>query len=73
MATLQQREDELNQLLKDKGWKGHITLGVIILVLAVIISSFLFTILRSLIELLFYIAGSGYILYGIYEYIEKKK
>lgn len=73
MSTTQQTEDKLNALVHDKGWKGHVTIGVIALILWALLSSALFLVIKFLIELILLVGGIILVGYGLYEYFQAKE
>ncbi len=69
-------ETEAKRLLKDKSWKGHLTTGIIMLIVWAIVTSPLFTVLKAVLELVLLFGGLGFILWAGYQYFqayEKKK
>lgn len=66
-------EQEAKQLLADKTWKGHVILGIIILIIGAIVSSPVFVLVRALLEFALTIGGLALIGWGIYQYIQAKE
>jgi len=73
VGKTEQAEQELNALIKDKGWKGHLTIGIIALILWALISSALFLILKALVEFILLIGGVILIIFALYEYFQQKE
>jgi hypothetical protein len=66
-------EQEAQQLLADKTWKGHVILGVIILIVAAVVSSPVFVLVRALLEIVLTLGGLGLVGWGIYQYMQAKE
>lgn len=65
-----QLEQEVEALVKDRGWKGHLTIGVISLILWALVSSPLFLALKALVEIILVLGGIVLICYAAYEYFQ---
>lgn len=59
---------EAQKLLDDKTWKGHLILGSIALLLAGVVSSPVFTLVRGLLELILGLGGLFYIGWALYQW-----
>lgn len=66
-------ENEAQHLLADKTWKGHLILGSIILIIAGVISSPVFTLIRSLLEVVLAVGGISLLCYAGYQYYQIQK
>lgn len=63
-------EQEAAKILADRSWKGHLTMGIVFLVIWAIVSSPLFTLLRAILELILVFGGIGFILWALYQYFQ---
>jgi len=75
-TSTQGLKDDANSLIHDKGWKGPLTTGIIAILLAIILGSILFDLLKALIIFVLYVGGIALIVlaaYRAYQQSEKKK
>jgi uncharacterized membrane protein len=66
-------EQEAKRLVADKSWKGHLTLGIIVIIVGGLVSSPVFTMIRALLELLLVVGGLFLIGWAIYQYIQAQE
>ena len=66
---------EASKLLKDKSWKGHLTLGIVLIIVGGIIASPVFAIISALLEAVLVIGGIALVCWAGYQYyqLQEKK
>lgn len=66
-------EQETETLINDKTYKGHLTLGIITLIIGGVISSPLFIIVRAIFEFILLFGGLFLIGWAVYQYVRTQE
>ena len=71
--TSKDLREAATRLAQDKTWKGHLVLGIILLLIAAVVSSPLFIIVRELLVLILGLGGFVLIGWAIYQYVQSQE
>lgn len=72
MARVREAEEKIEKLIQDKSWRGHLTIGVILLLTYGLLISPFFTGIKWLADSIFLLGGNGFLFYGVYQYFEER-